>query len=117
MSALVPATGSDKLVMSSREIAVLVEKRHDNVKRTIEILAARGAIAFPQIEEKATAGRPAAEYLVSKRDSYVIVAQLSPEFTAHLVDRWRELEARAAPAVRKKHNVIDYRARQRRDGG
>jgi len=32
-------------------------------------------------------------YLVSKRDSYVVVAQLSPEFTARLVDRWQELEA------------------------
>jgi hypothetical protein len=29
---------------------------------------------------------------VGKRDSYVIVAQLSPEFTARLVDRWQELE-------------------------
>jgi phage antirepressor YoqD-like protein len=28
-----------------------------------------------------------------KRDSYVVVAQLSPEFTARLVDRWQELEA------------------------
>lgn len=31
-------------------------------------------------------------YLISKRDSYIIVAQLSPEFTARLVDRWQELE-------------------------
>lgn len=35
-------------------------------------------------------------YLICKRDSYVIVAQLSPEFTARLVDRWQELEAAAA---------------------
>ena len=27
-----------------------------------------------------------------KRDSIVVVAQLSPEFTAVLVDRWQELE-------------------------
>lgn len=86
--------------MSSREIAELVESRHDNVKTTIERLAARGAIASPAMQEKATAGRPVVEYLVGKRDSYVIVAQLSPEFTARLVDRWQELEARAAqPAV------------------
>lgn len=85
--------------MSSREIAELVEKRHDNVKRTIEMLATRGAIASPQIEEKATAGRPVVEYMVGKRDSYVIVAQLSPEFTARLVDRWQELEARGGSAA------------------
>lgn len=88
--------GQDALVtMSSREIAELVERRHDNVKRSIETLAKRGAIAFPQSEEKATEGRPVVEYLVGKRDSYVIVAQLSPAFTARLVDRWQALEARA----------------------
>lgn len=37
--------------MTSREIAELVDKRHDNVKRTVETLAARGAIAQPQIED------------------------------------------------------------------
>lgn len=90
-----------ELTMTSRELADLVEKRHDNVKRTIETLAERGVIASPQIEEKPdTGGRPATEYRVGKRDSYVIVAQLSPEFTARLVDRWQELEARvSAPAL------------------
>nr|WP_287838013.1 phage antirepressor KilAC domain-containing protein [Halomonas sp.] len=78
--------------MSSREIAEVVESRHDNVKRTMESLQERGLIAFTQTEEK-TAGRPAAVYHVNKRDSYVVVAQLSPEFTARLVDRWQELEA------------------------
>jgi len=34
--------------MSSREIAELVEKRHDNVKRTIEMLLVHGAIRSPQ---------------------------------------------------------------------
>lgn len=84
--------------MSSREIAELVEKRHDNVKRTIETLAGRGVIASPQIEEKATAGRPVAIYRLGKRDTLVIVAQLSPEFTARVVDRWQELESQAQPA-------------------
>lgn len=49
------------------------------------------------MEEKPTAGRPAVEYVFSgeqgKRDSIIVVAQLSPEFTARLVDRWQELEA------------------------
>lgn len=80
--------------MSSREIADLVELRHDNVKRTIETLVARGVITSPQSEEKPTAGRPVTEYRIGQRDSYVIVAQLSPEFTGRLVDRWQELESR-----------------------
>ncbi|EDR8513188.1 DNA-binding protein [Salmonella enterica] len=82
--------------MTSIEIAELVGKRHDNVKRTIETLIFRGVITSPQIEEKPTAGRPTTYYLFEgeqgKRDSIIVVAQLCPEFTARLVDRWRELE-------------------------
>jgi len=88
--------------MSSCEIAEVCDKRHDNVKRTIETLVDRGVIVRPQIEDEQdidTMGRPrtTSVYLVSKRDSYVVVAQLSPEFTARLVDRWQELEARYLP--------------------
>lgn len=93
------SAGAD-VTMSSREIAELVEKRHDNVLRTIESLAQRGAIGLPQSEEVPNDGpgpRTIRQYRVGKRDSYVIVAQLSPEFTARLVDRWQELEL-AAPA-------------------
>ncbi|UVD41564.1 hypothetical protein PQZ63_gp67 [Klebsiella phage pKp383] len=41
-----------ELTMSSLEIATLVEKRHDNVKRTIETLADNGVIVRPQIEDE-----------------------------------------------------------------
>lgn len=92
-------------MMTSREIADLVESRHDSVKRAIERLIERGVITSPPLVEKAdTGGRPVSEYLFlgdkGKRDSIVVVAQLSPEFTARLVDRWQELEARlAAPRL------------------
>lgn len=92
--------------MSSQEIADLVGKRHDNVKRTIESLVERGVIQSPQIEEIPTATKPAVVFVFSgtqgKRDSIVVVAQLSPEFTAALVDRWQALEhEHAAPAIPK----------------
>lgn len=85
--------------MSSREISELVESRHDNVKRSMETLRDGGLISFTQSQETSHDGagaRPVAVYLVNKRDSYVVVAQLSPAFTARLVDRWQELEARQA---------------------
>lgn len=41
------------LTMSSREIADLVESRHDNVKVTIERLVARGVIESPALQEMA----------------------------------------------------------------
>lgn len=85
------------ITMSSREIAELVGSRHDNVKRTIETLAGKSIIPFPQSEEKAeTGGRPSIEYNLNKRSSLIVVAQLCPEFTARIVDRWQELEAQAA---------------------
>lgn len=88
---------SNTLTMSSNEIATLVEKRHDNVKRTIESLVKADVIKLPQIEEvKNHLGQMVKEYVFSgeqgKRDSIIVVAQLSPEFTARLVDRWQELE-------------------------
>lgn len=90
------------LTMSSREIAELVDSRHDDVKRSIERLAERGAITLPPLAEVSNQGpgpKIVSVYMVGKRDSYVIVAQLSPEFTARLVDRWQELEAQQVPAI------------------
>lgn len=96
------------LTMSSREIAELTGKRHDNVMRTIEQLVTRGAIRAPQFEETEEINNLGLPRRVQqfrfngeqgKRDSIVIAAQLSPEFTARLVDRWLELEAAKFPAV------------------
>lgn len=90
------------VTMTSREIADLVESRHDNVKRAMETLRDKGLIRFTQSEETSHDGagaRPVIVYRVGKRDNYVIVAQLSPEFTARLVDRWQELEAGLAPQI------------------
>ncbi|MDH2493347.1 phage antirepressor KilAC domain-containing protein [Acinetobacter baumannii] len=86
--------------MTSQEIADLVQARHDNVKRTIETLISSGVIASPQIEEMVTTANnrqyTSQVYLFEgeqgKRDSTIVVAQLSPQFTAKLVDRWIELE-------------------------
>ncbi len=90
------AVQSEVVTMSSMEISALVGSRHDSVKRTIERLAESGAITLPPMVEKPTTGRPTTIYVFEgekgKRDSIVVVAQLSPEFTAKLVDRWQELE-------------------------
>ncbi|EHR0610187.1 Rha family transcriptional regulator [Escherichia coli] len=91
----------EKPSMTSIEIAELVGKRHDNVKRTIETLAESGVIVRPQIEDEPKIDVMGRSRLIQvfrfsdeqgKRDSIIVVAQLSPEFTARLVDRWRELE-------------------------
>jgi phage regulator Rha-like protein len=93
---------STLLTMSSQEIADLVNARHDSVKRTIERLSEKGAIQLPPlVEVKNHLGQTVEQYVFSgekgKRDSFVVVAQLSPEFTGALVDRWQMLENGMAP--------------------
>lgn len=94
--------------MTSREIADLVESRHDHVKVSIDRLVKTGAIQPPVMRDvKNDNNQTVQEYLVCKRDSYIIVAQLSPLFTARLVDRWQELEARTpAPAELSRMDLL-----------
>lgn len=93
--------GTDQpLTMSSREIAELLGSRHDHVKVSVERLAAKGIFACPATRDVQEIGGnnrvyTTTEYLLDKRSSLIIVAQLSPEFTARVVDRWQELEAHA----------------------
>jgi len=106
-------TAGKSLKMSSREIAELVGSRHDDVKRSIERLSSRQLNADGTVKREPVIVQPpmADEQSVDamgrsrttqvyqftgeqgKRDSIVVVAQLSPEFTAALVDRWQELES------------------------
>lgn len=96
--------------MTSLEIAELCDKRHDSVKRTIEILSTKtekreAVIVRPHsVDEQSVdaMGRQRVTQVFvftgeqGKRDSIIVVAQLCPEFTARLVDRWQELEAQIA---------------------
>jgi phage regulator Rha-like protein len=95
----------DGLTMTSFEIAELVDSRHDKVKQSIERLVERGVIVQPPLGDEQSddaMGRPRTTQVYiftgerGKRDSIVVVAQLSPEFTARLVDRWQELESKAS---------------------
>lgn len=91
----------DDVKMTSIEIAELVGSRHDNVKRAIERLAERGLIQLPPMEDCVRINGLGLKQSVcayvfkgekGKRDSIIVAAQLCPEVTARLVDRWQELE-------------------------
>lgn len=102
--------------MTSLEISELVESRHDSVKRTIERLSASNVITQPPTVDESYvdgSGRTVTTkvYCFSgeqgKRNSIIVVAQLSPEFTARLVDRWHELETKAQnPTLQLAHAVL-----------
>ena len=81
--------------MSSREIAQLCEKPHDNVLKLIRSLIDGGIVksTTPHQYMHPQNGQWYTEFLSDKRDSLVVVARLSPEFTAAVIDRWQELEA------------------------
>ena len=82
--------------MTSLDVEVVTGSRHDKVKQSIKRLAARGIIELPPLGIIPTATKPMEVFMFSgdkaKRDSLVVVAQLSPEFTADIVDRWIFLE-------------------------
>ena len=107
--------------MTSLQIAELVGKRHDNVKRTVENLAKSGVIVLPQIEETSftdSIGRnqKTNSYIFTgekgKLDSITVVAQLCPEFTAALVKRWYELEQQQFKIPQTMHEALQLAADQ-----
>lgn len=105
-------TQNNQQSITSLQIAGLVGSRHDKVKQSIERLATQkqdklAVIALPPMGVvplvRNNRSYDSDVYIFSgeqgKRDSIIVVAQLSPEFTAALVDRWAELEARGNQPV------------------
>ena len=105
MNALTTATKT----MSSRDIAELTNKEHKNVLRVIRELV-DGQILDAQNEplKFEYRGQQFDYYELNKRDSMVVVARLSPEFMAAVVDRWQELEAQIVhPVIALPQNYIE----------
>ncbi len=92
---------SKEPTMTHLQFAQITGKRNDNVKRTMETLEKQSIITFTQNEEKVTGGRPTTVYRVNERDSYIVMAQLDPKFTAQLVDEWRALKEEKEKGVLK----------------
>ena len=83
---------NNKLTMSTREIAQLLNNQHSHVKKSAQRLGKKGTIALRESNYEHS-GNQYTEYLLNKRDSMVLVAQNNPEFTAAIIDRWQELES------------------------
>ncbi len=96
-------SNNEVLTMTSREISSMLSKNHSDIKRSAERLVSSGVInngqPLAECEFKTSRGNKFTEYLINKRDSLVLVAQNSPEFTAVIVDRWQELEAKHQPKI------------------
>ncbi|EBR6710561.1 hypothetical protein CBA95_13260 [Salmonella enterica] len=86
-------------LMSTLQIAQMMNRvdRHRDIKRTVDRLVSAGVIvhtptAREQIADKFGRTREVEVYMLNERSSYIVVAQISPEFTAQLVDEWKRLK-------------------------
>lgn len=93
-------TTTDVQTMTSREIAELTGKRHDHVLRDIEKLspnlgAASKTTTYPDMQNVARK-----MWLLSKRDTLLLISGYNAELRARIIDRWEELESKQRqPAI------------------
>ncbi len=90
-------TQAGNLTMSSREIAELTGKEHDNVRRDIKNLAGALSLSFEEKAEPSDGGRPSKVFMLAKRETLILISGYSIELRARIIDRWQELEAQQAP--------------------
>lgn len=89
--------GGSPLTMSSREIAELTGKRHDNVRADIEKMAKDLSLNFQEKAEPSDGGRPSKVYYLPKRETLILVSGYDVVLRAKIIDRWQELEG--APTI------------------
>lgn len=90
------------LTMSSREIAELTGSSHDNVMKTVRRLVEEGVVSGNETPYTHTQnGQTYPEFLLSFRDTMVVVSGYSAELRARIIDRWQELESNQGPSVPK----------------
>lgn len=76
--------------------------------KSIETLISKGVIGGyqPKPYTHPQNGQIYYEYFLNKRDTYILVAQFSPEFTAAVIDRWQELENQQNPTALLPQNYL-----------
>lgn len=107
--AFLPAADGAPQTMSSREIAELTGREHDNVRRDIKNMATALSLTFEEKVEPSSGGRPSKVYHLSKRESLILVSGYSVELRAAIIDRWEELERAARQPALDLNNPADLR--------
>lgn len=97
-----PASAPTVLTMSTREIAELTGKRHDNVMADTRAVLEQLGIHSPEFsgQYKDSTGRTLPCFNLPKRETLILVSGYSVALRAKIIDRWQELEAVVAgPAL------------------
>lgn len=105
----IEAIAGNQKTMSSREIAELTGSTHDNVLKTIRRLISEGVVSSNETPYKHPQnGQTYAEFLLSFRNTMVVVSGYNSELRAKIIDRWQELEAQhKAPVALSRLQLIE----------
>jgi len=87
------------VTMTSREIAELTGKRHDNVMRDIRIMLTElhgdgGVLSFEETYPDPQNGQTYQVFNLPKRETLILVSGYNIAMRAKIIDRWQELETR-----------------------
>ena len=87
------------LTMSTREIAELTGKRHDNVMRDtremlLELYGEEGILSFEDTYTNSQNGQNYTMFALPKRETLILVSGYNLPMRAKIIDRWQELEAK-----------------------
>ena len=89
----------NELTMSSREISTLTGKKHYNVMRDIELLAAQLEVDVSKFAHiyLDSQNREQTEYLLDKDTCLCLVAGYNAKLRMKIIKRWQELEQATVP--------------------
>lgn len=95
--------------MSSREIAELTGKRHDNVMSDIRIMLESLEIQSPDFlgDYKDSKGRTYPQFNLPKRETLILVSGYNVRLRAAIIDRWEYLEKVAVEKVAHEESRLE----------
>ena len=101
--------------MSTREIAELTGKRHDNVMADAKAMLEELGGGVPEIQDTPYThqqnGQTYREYLLPKRESLILVSGYSVSMRARIIDRWEALESgKAQPLAMQAGGAVEAMA-------
>ena len=100
----------NELTMSSREISTLTGKKHYNVMRDIELLAAQLEVDVSKFGGIYTdsQNREQTEYLLDKDTCLCLVAGYNAKLRLKIIKRWQELEQATLPTTQEQFKDIVF---------
>lgn len=99
----------NKPTMSSREIAELTGKQHNNVLADIRKMLNELSLSTAEFSAmyKADNGQEYECFNLPKRECLVLISGYSTQFRAKIIDRWIELESNPLRSLFEKIQIVD----------